>query len=67
MTPKVSVILCTYNAEKDIHNTLESILNQSYKNIEVLILDNDSKDKTIEIIKTNKDPRIKLFPSEKNL
>jgi glycosyltransferase involved in cell wall biosynthesis len=67
MIPKVSVVLCTYNAEKYIRATLESILYQSFKDIEILILDNNSKDTTINIIKTYKDARIYLYPSEKNL
>lgn len=67
MIPKVSVVLCTYNAEKYIRATLESILYQSFKDIEILILDNNSKDTTIDIIKTYKDARIYLYPSEKNL
>jgi len=65
--PKVSVLICTYNAEKYIDATLLSVLNQSYKDFEVLILDNNSKDKTVEIMKKHKNPRVQVFPSEKNL
>lgn len=67
MSSMVSVILCTYNAENYIRATLESILCQSYTSIEILILDNNSKDITVEIIKSYKDTRIHLYPSEKNL
>ncbi len=67
MSSMVSVILCTYNAENYIRATLESILCQSYTTIEILILDNNSKDITVEIIKSYKDIRIHLYPSEKNL
>ena len=67
MSSMVSVILCTYNAENYIRATLESILCQSYTTIEILILDNTSKDTTVEIIKAYKDTRIHLYPSEKNL
>lgn len=49
--PLVSVLICTHNAEKFIKSTLESVLCQCYKNIEILILDNDSTDKTVPIIK----------------
>ena len=76
----VSVLICTYNAEKFIKSTLESVLNQSYKNIEVLILDNGSTDKTVPIIRTlalhnaqpltyevRKGPSIRLIESKKNL
>jgi glycosyltransferase involved in cell wall biosynthesis len=67
MTPKVSVLICTYNAEKYISATLRSVLVQTFSDFELLILDNNSKDKTVDIIKQNKDPRIHLYPSDKNL
>lgn len=67
MTPKVSVILCTYNAEKYIQATLESVLNQSYTDIEVLILDNFSTDTTLVISQKFTDKRVHIFPSKKNL
>ena len=67
MKPIVSVLICTYNAEQFIEGTLESILAQTEKNIEVLILDNNSTDKTTKIIETIKDPRIQVFASKKNL
>ena len=63
----VSILICTYNAEQFIEGTLESILDQTEKNIEVLILDNNSTDKTTKIIETIKDTRIQLFTSKKNL
>jgi glycosyltransferase involved in cell wall biosynthesis len=62
---KLSVICCTYNAERFIEQTIKSVLNQTYKEFEFLILDNNSKDKTKEIIKKHK--QIKLFESKKNL
>ena len=67
MTPKVSVIMCVYNAEHCVQATLESILHQVYPNMEVLILDNDSQDATVDVIKKNNDPRIHLFQVKKNL
>lgn len=48
--PLVSVLICSHNAEKFIASTLTSVLNQTYKNIEILVLDNGSVDKTAEII-----------------
>lgn len=67
--PLVSTLICTYNAEKYIKNTLTSVIEQTYKEQEILILDNWSIDKTIEIIKelSKKDQRIKLFSEWKNL
>jgi len=63
----VSTIFCTYNAEKYIKWTLDSILSQTYKNQEILIRDDGSTDRTIDIIKEyqKKDNRIKLWTSKK--
>ena len=51
MQPKVSIIVISYNSEKTITETLESIKNQTYLNYEVIISDDCSKDKTIDIVK----------------
>ncbi len=61
--PSVSVIITTYNMEKFIGKTLSSVLNQTYKNFEVILVDDSSEDKTLEIVKTYalKDDRIKYF------
>ena len=48
--PLISVALTTYNGEKYLSEQLESIINQDYKNFEIIISDDNSKDKTIEII-----------------
>lgn len=47
--PKVSIIIRTFNEEKDIENCLNKIFNQKYKNFEVIIVDSESQDKTLEI------------------
>ncbi len=47
--PLVSVIVPTYNSEKNIGLCLKSIINQSYKNIEILVVDRFSEDSTVEI------------------
>ncbi len=49
MKPLVSVIITTKNEEKHIKNCLESIKNQTYKNIEIIVVDNNSTDKTKKI------------------
>jgi len=48
--PLVSIALCTYNGEKYISQQLDSILNQTYSNLEIVILDDCSADGTFDII-----------------
>jgi glycosyltransferase involved in cell wall biosynthesis len=67
---KVSIIVVSYNAEKYIERTIKSCLNQTYQNIEVLLLDNASGDKTVDIVKkiqSKRDCQLNVFESEKNL
>lgn len=61
--PLVSIVTVTYNAEKYLEQTINSVLNQSYKNIEYIIIDGGSKDKTIDIIKKY-EKQIDLWISE---
>ena len=57
----VSVITPCYNSEKTIEKTLVCIENQTYKNIEYIIMDGGSKDKTMDIIKRHRDKLPKLL------
>ena len=50
---KFSIITVCFNSEKSILETLKSVNNQSWNNIEHIIIDGDSSDKTLEIIKTH--------------
>lgn len=65
----ISVAMCTYNGEKYIKEQIDSILNQSIDNIEIVITDDGSSDNTIEIIYEymNRDNRVKLYQNENNL
>jgi glycosyltransferase involved in cell wall biosynthesis len=49
ITPLVSVIIPTFNSSRTIEKTLKSIKNQSYNNIEIIVIDNNSTDNTKEI------------------
>lgn len=61
---KISIITVCYNAEKLILNTLKSILNQTYCNLECIVLDGNSTDNTIKIIQSINDSRIQLISEE---
>ena len=65
--PLVSIITPLYNSEKYIEETIESVLNQAYKNWEMLIVDDCSKDNGVKIVNEYvlKDKRIKLFRNKK--
>jgi len=67
--PLVSFLIPVYNREKLISYTIESVLNQTYENIEIIVVDNKSTDKTFEILKEygKRDKRIKVFQNEGNI
>lgn len=58
--PLLSVVIPSYNHELYIEKAIKSVLNQTYDNIELIIIDDGSKDKSVDIIKSVKDERIKL-------
>ncbi|WP_414549622.1 glycosyltransferase [Anabaena sp. CCY 0017] len=57
----ISVIIPVYNGEKTIKETIESVLKQTYINLEVIVINSDSTDSTLEIISNIQDERIKTF------
>lgn len=67
--PVISVALCTYNGEKYIREELESIIGQSYKNLEIIIVDDVSTDNTFDIVSdySKSDNRVKCYQNEVNL
>lgn len=62
----VSVCMCTYNRANDIKKTIECIINQTYRNIEFIIIDDGSTDNTEEVVKSYNDDRIKYIKCEHN-
>ena len=64
---KISICISSYNGEKYIEETINSLLSQSYKDLEILIIDDSSKDNTLEIVRSFKDSRIKYSQNKYNL
>lgn len=66
---KVSVIMSCYNAGMTLSKAIESVINNSYRNIELLIIDDSSTDDSLTIAKefTNKDSRIRIIEHKENL
>lgn len=66
-TPLVSVVMPAYNAENFIRYAIDSMLQQTHSNIELLIADDMSTDSTRQIIESYDDPRIKTFHNQENM
>jgi len=64
--PRASVVMPVYNSEKYLKSAMDSILEQSFKNFDFIIIDDASTDNSLEIIKSYTDPRIKLVINNKN-
>lgn len=62
--PKVSVVMSVYNAERYLREAVESILNQTFQNFEFLIINDGSRDRSEEIIRSYKDSRIRFISRE---
>lgn len=64
----LSVVIPNYNNERTINNTIDSILKSTYKDIEIIIIDDCSTDKSVELIKNfyGKNPLVKLYINNKN-
>ena len=63
----ISIALACYNGENYIHDQIQSILNQTISNLELIICDDKSSDDTVKVIQNIDDNRIKLFQNEKQL
>lgn len=65
----VSIAVCTYNGEKYLREQLDSLIHQTYQNLEIIVVDDRSSDRTMEILSVyaKEDKRIKIFQNEHNL
>ena len=66
MTPKATIIMPVYNTEKFVSEAIESVLNQTFVNFEFFIINDCSTDKSLEIIMSFNDERIKLINNKNN-
>lgn len=65
MSKKISVVIPVYNVEKYIRQCLESVINQTYKNLEIIVVNDGTKDNSIKIVEEYlKDKRIKIINKE---
>ena len=66
LTELISIIVPVYNAEKYINRCVESLINQTYKNIEIILIDDGSKDASLNLCKmwAKKDKRVKVIHTE---
>lgn len=67
MSPLVSFIVLSYNYEDLIRQTLESIQAQTVTDIEIIVVDDASRDRSAEVVESFNDPRIRLFRNERNM
>jgi glycosyltransferase involved in cell wall biosynthesis len=67
--PMISILIPVYNREELVVRTIESAINQTYENIEVIAVDNKSTDKTYDVLKeyAKKYPNVKVYQNEENL
>ena len=64
--PLVSIIIPCYNVAPFIKVSLESVLKQTYTNLEILIIDDFSNDNTLNIIKNFNDDRLSIYTNDQN-
>ena len=62
--PQISVIIPAYNAEQTILKTIESVRQQTFSDFEIIVINDGSKDKTLELLQTIQDQRLKVFSYE---
>jgi hypothetical protein len=67
MDPKITVLMSVYNAERYLHEAMDSILNQTFKDYEFVIVNDGSTDGTLGILQGYRDPRIRIINNPQNI
>jgi len=67
LNPVVTVVIPVYNGERHLRIALDSVVNQTYKNLEIFVVDNASEDTTVEICESYTDPRLSLIRITENI
>ena len=65
--PRITVLMPVYNAERHLREAIDSILDQSFKPFEFLIIDDGSTDRSADIIASYRDPRIRFVRNRENM
>ncbi len=66
---KISIIISVYNTEKYLEKCLDSVINQTYQNLEIILVDDCSKDGSLKVIEkyAKKDKRIVVLKNDQNI
>ena len=64
--PVVSIIMNCFNGEKFLNESLQSVINQSFKNWELIFFDNNSTDQSVEVANGFQDKRFKIISTKKH-
>lgn len=64
--PMITVLLPVYDAQESVRRAIDSILSQSYREIELLVINDGSQDRSLDIIRSCDDPRIRVIDLQKN-
>src|SRR5919202_5944333 len=62
--PTIFVVIPAYNAERTILETVASVLQQTFSDFELIVIDDGSRDRTVELLQSIKDERLKVFSYE---
>jgi hypothetical protein len=66
-TPRVSVVMAVHDGERYVGAAVDSVLAQTFRNLELLVVDDGSTDRSAEIVRQRADPRVRLIANERNL